>query len=369
MYRIEIIDTLEDKGLKKAWEEIYSKGGYFVQNSYEWISTWWEYFKKSSRLLVVVVKKEKEIVGIGPFMIQGHFFFKELKFIGSGFTDFHEILAKPEDRDAILFSILDFISNYKKYDLLNLEQIPDNSPLYDILNEAGQFKKREMVKCPIVNFHGLSWEEYFKRLSRNFRREWTKKSNRIKKKGELEFIRLKNTKEKKDYFQKIFDLHIRCGEHKGFLSRFIRESVREFFRKLILKIPNVVVYVLLIDGELVAYRIGFDQRGIFYTWNTAYDPRFHSYSVGKIILGLIIQDLIIRKYKKINMMRGNYSYKRRWMTDKEILTNYQFLYNINSHKGYLGMRYYLEWKWWGKRILRNILSNSLVQKARIKVRY
>jgi CelD/BcsL family acetyltransferase involved in cellulose biosynthesis len=370
MFDIKIYDSLEDEKLEKYWKKIHKEENYLVQNSYEWISTWWDCFrKKSSRLFVVTAYQADDILGIGPFMIEKKFFHSELKFIGSGFTDFHEILTVSENKDEILTSILDFISNPKRCDLINFEQIPDDSCLYDILDGDHRFKKREMVKCPIIKFADSSWEDYLKNFSKNFRRDWTKKINRIQRDGELEFKRLKNVQEEKDFLEKMFDLHIKCGEYKRTQSRFIREKVRRFFTQLILEVPGVVVYVLLLNGELIAYRVGFDQSGIFYTWNTAYHPRFNSYSIGRILLGLIIKDLIGKKYKKINMMRGDYDYKRRWMTSEETITNYQFLSNVNPKRGYLGMRYYMEWKWLGKRILSRILGTKLVQKIRIKRRY
>ena len=370
MFNIEIYDSLEDEKLERYWKKIQKEGNYLVQNSYEWIWTWWHCFrKKSRRLFVITINQGDDIIGIGPFMIEKKIFHSELKFIGSGFTDFHEILAMSENRDEILTSILDFVSNRKSCDLINFEQIPDDSRLYDILDGDHRFKKREMVKCPLVSFNNTSWEDYLKNFSRNFRRDWTKKINRIQRDGELKFKRLQNIQEEKNHLEKMFDLHIKCGEYKRAQSRFIREKVRKFFTKLALEVPNVVVYVLLFNGELIAYRMGFDQNGIFYTWNTAYHPRFHSYSIGNILLGLIIKDLIEKNYRKINMMRGDYEYKRRWMTSEETITNYQFLSGVNSKRGYLGIHYYMEWKWVGKRILGCILRTKLVQNLRIKKRY
>lgn len=370
MYRIKIYKTLENEKLKKHWQEIYSKNNYCPQSSYEWISIWWKYFsKKSRKLFIVTVEENNAIIGIGPFMIEKNFFLKELKFIGTGLTDFHEFLVVHGREESTLSIILNYILNKNNYDIINLEQIADNSRLFHILKKNSQFKKREMIKCPIVNFNSSTWEKYFKYFSRNFRRDWTKKYNRLSREGKLQLIKLKTIKDKMECLGKMFKLHIKRWESKDYASKLSQENIRKFISRLVLEIPEISIYILLYNNEIISYRLGFTKRGVYYAWNSSYDEKYHSYSIGIILLGLIIKDLIENNYQKINFMRGNYNYKRRWMTDEETLTNYQFLAKLNALKGYFGEKYYLNWKWWIKIKFNNIFERALVQKILIKRRH
>lgn len=370
MYKIKIYNNIKNEKLKYFWKEIYSKNSYCLQNSFEWISIWWRHFQRKSRkLFIVTVEKNDSIIGIGPFMIEKNIFLKQLKFIGSGLTDFHEVLTLPREEELILSSILNFILNNDYYDIINLEQISDNTRLYRILRKNRQFKKREMVKCPIANLNFSSWEEFGKELKRKFRKEWSRKLNKISRQGNLELTKHSNNSIKLKDIKNIFSLHLESYKDGKKYNKLIQESIKNFIFELILKIKEIRIYSLVSDGELVSYLIGFLQNKVFYTWNAAFNKKFHSYSPGMLLRGLVIRDLIKNRIKKVNFMRGDYYFKNVWMVNDEKLTNYQFLYQMNPLKGYIGVKYYLAWKWLVKRKFKRILEKPLVKKILIKVKY
>ena len=370
MYRIQIYDSLEDRKLERCWKEVYSRNTYCLQNSYEWARIWWKHFqRKSRRLFVVGIEENNEIIGIGPFIIERNAFFRQLKFIGSGLTDFHAILAIPEKEEEIIDCILDFVLKRKEYSILNLEQIPNNSTLFKICKRAYFFTARELIKCPRIIFDSLSWDQYFHTLGRNSRRDWTKKYNRLTRGGTLEFKKLEKVEEKKEFIKEIFELHVKRWQSRHRASKLSQGNIQRFITEALLKIPEIVIYALFYDNKLISYRLGFAQGPVFYDWNTSYDPEYHSYSVGIILLGLVIRDLIDHSYRELNFMRGDEDYKRKWMIGDQMVINYQFLARAPSLLGYLLAKYYLEWKWWTKRVFRKILEKSLVQKILIKVDY
>jgi len=370
MYSIKIYNNLEDDRLKKHWKEIYSKSNYYLQNSYDWISIWWKHFRKKSRkLFIVTIEENDAILGIAPFMIEGNILIKELRFIGSGLTDFHEILALPEQEENILKYILDFIRTEKKYSVINLEQISDNSELFRILDKDALYTKREMVKCPIANFNASTWDEYRMKLSGKFRRNWNWGFNKLSREGDIKFVWLKDVVKKEDYLEKIFHLHSKRWKYKKRASKFDQEVIQKFITELISEIPEIGICVLIYKEAMISYWIGFLQKDVYYGWNTAFDPAFYKYSVGQILTGLLIQSLIANNFKKFNFMRGDEDYKRKWMTDEETLTNYQFLCKLNPIKGFLGVKYYLEWKWLIKKYFKKIYEKPLVQKILMKKKY
>jgi CelD/BcsL family acetyltransferase involved in cellulose biosynthesis len=370
MYEVKVHKNLDDQRLKQSWEELYAKKHYCLQNSYTWIYEWWKYFQNKNReLFVVTVEDHGKIVGIAPFMIERAILFKQLKFIGSGLTDFHMILTEPDKEKDVAQSLIHFVQKQKQYSLINLEQVPDFSALSKICIENELFQHREMIKCPVVILSQSSWEEYFGKVSKNLKRDWTKKHNKIHREKKVKFEKVNKSEEKKKILTTVFKLHVRRWEGENHFSKFGYRKIQEFLTEVIQKIPQIVIYTLSLDDEIVSYRLGFDQDLVFYDWNTSYNPEYQSYSIGRILLGLIFKDLIENNYKKFNFMRGNEEYKRKWMVEGETLTNYQFLSATRPFIGRMAVHYYLGWKWWMRKRLRRILKISLVQKFLLKMRY
>ncbi len=370
MIGIRIYRDMEDPQLKSAWHDLFARNEYCCQSSYTWCSLWLKYFQKNKRMpCVVTAEEEGRIIGIGPFMIEKRRLISELKFIGSGLTDFHEILALPGRNDEIQKAIIDWILGREYYDLINLEQISDKSPLNNVLKRFGTFKMREMIKCPVVNFGSMDWETYLHKLPGSLRQKWSRRVRLLKREGRLRFLRVEDIPGKISFLDKIFDLHMKRGEHEGRVSKFSLDTLRAFLSALVADEPEVAMYILLFNDQLIAYKLGFDHKGIFYAWNSAFLPAFARYAPGIVLRGLVIQDLMMRGARQYFDMRGNYDWKRRWMTDDETLTNFQFLARRSPVIGYFGERYYLTWKWRLKRILGSLLRLPLIQKILIRSRY
>ncbi len=370
MLKVKIYHTLENARLKKGWNEIYAKNNYCLQNSFDWIYIWWKHFKGYNRkLFIITVENGGSICGIGPFMSEENYALNQLKFIGTGLTDFHEILLDPDYKSDVIPIILKYILKLKKHDLINFEEVPDNSDLYSYFIEQGNFKFRKMSTCLTIDLDYTSWEEYKKDLSYKFRNEWTRKFNKLSRQGKVEFSCRSPENIRTESVQKILSLAQENYEKTGRFEKMLQKNIRDFFIDFIQKISGVRIYTLDYNNKLISYMIGFFQNNIFYTWNSAFNREFHSFSPGVLLRGLIIKDLIQKGVKEMNFMRGDYLYKRSWMIGKKIITNYQFLHDLSSFKGYLGLKYYLNWKWAIKTNFSNILSKPIIHNLLVKMKH
>jgi CelD/BcsL family acetyltransferase involved in cellulose biosynthesis len=226
-----------------------------------------------------------------------------------------------------------------------------------------------MISCLIVNLDFPSWEEYLKSIGRNLRRDWTKKHHHLASMGDLKVIKLDKFQAKREWLNSLLSLHLRRWDRENEVSKFSEKRMQAFLTRVVEEIPEVTIYVLSLNDRIIAYRLGFAQGQTFYDWNTSHDPDFASQSVGKVLMGLVIKDLIACGFRKFNLMRGDYEWKRKWMTDDRTLINYQFLVRLSPLRGYLGEKYYLEWKWQLRNRLGGILKLPLVQKLMIKAKY
>ena len=370
MRLIKVYRTFRDDRLRAGWRDLFRNGDTCVQSSYEWMAAWWECFPKKSReLLIVTVEEEGSIVGIGPFMIEKNAMISQLKFIGSGLTDYHEILVSADGGQAVLSMIMDYVGKNDYTDLINLEQVSGSLAVVRISRGPRAFQQTEMVRCLTVNLDFPSWEEYLKSVGRNLRRDWTKKYHHLANMGDLKLVKLDKSQAKREWLDDLLSLHIRRWDREKEVSKFSEKRMKAFLARVVEEIPEVTLYVLRLKGAIIAYRLGFAQGQTFYDWNTSHDPDFADQSVGKVLMGLVIKDLIACGFKRFNLMRGDYEWKRKWITDDNALINYQFLARSSPIRGYLGEKYYLDWKWWLKNRSKGILGLPIIQRLMIRARY
>lgn len=370
MRHFRVYRTFRDDRLKAGWRELFLNGDYCVQSSYEWMAAWWDHFSKRSReLLIVTIEEEGAIVGIGPFMIEHSVFISQLKFVGSGLTDYHEILADPSCGVPTISLIMEHIIKNRYADIINLEQVSDRSSLAQYLNDRGPYKKRAMVRCLKADLSFSCWEEYLQSLGRNLRRDWTKKLGHLADMGDLKFIKPATLPEKRDWLDRLLSLHARRWDREEQVSKFGAMRTKAFLARIVEEIPEIAIYVLQLDDRIVAYRMGFIHDHTYYDWNTSHDPDLSSQSVGKVLMGLVIKDLIACRVKRIDLMRGDYDWKKKWVANAQTSVNYQFLAGSSPVRGYLGERFYMEWKWWLKKQSVGLLRLPLVQKIMIKAKY
>lgn len=346
---------------------LYQQENFCPQSSYEWHFSWWTHFgrPRTKSLFIVRVLRRDRTIAIAPFMVERHLFFRQLKFIGSGLTDFHHILInRNEIHEQILLQIFIFLSKNMKVDLINLEQVPDNRPLYFFLNcKVTPIKKREMVACPVVSFNlSPTLDTYLLSLSRKQRQGYRKKKRKLEKEGKVEFLVVTGKEALKNQLKHIFDLHVRRWHFAAKKSKFEKTTHQNFIRDFVSMSKESRAYLLLLDKQIIAYHLGFVRQKIFYDWNSSFDPVYSYCSTGLIITGLMIEDLINNKFDKLNLMRGNYDYKRKWMATDETIVNYQFLYPASPVRGKLLYSYYIKWKWILKRNRNRFLHLSLIEK-------
>lgn len=368
MYSIKKIDDIENEHLKEAWNRIYEGSNLCPQASYTWNLLWWQHFQKKNRKLhILVALNNDEIVIIAPLMKESIFGFSQLKFIGSGLTDFHYFLSKNKDHFNNISPLLfKHISSSNCCNLINLEQIPYNSETYNFVSKNKTSTTREMVRCPIVNLNSNTWEDYIAKLTHKTRHQWKKKYNNLRKLGKIKVDMLDKVDKKYQYIDELFLLHIRRWDIANSESKFTLNSIQQFVKSVVMSMEETVIYVLYLNDKIISYRLGFRQYPIYYDFNTSFDPLYAKYSVGMVLNGLVINDLLDKGYKKICYMRGNYDWKRRWMTDNETIINYQVLIPNTPFIGFLGVSYYSKWKWRLKKNLSGLINNRFIQKIKLK---
>ncbi len=186
--------------------------------------------------------------------------------------------------------------------------------------------------CPYFDLPG-SFDELMERYSANMR----KIIRRSLKRGQdtFRFTDHETIGGIETVFAEARRLHNLSREHKNEMGSFDRAGYVEFHHELVRCLGDtgqVYFKFLLADDKPAAFRYGFIVDGIYYDYQTGYDPAYGQGRPGFVILAMVVQDLISRGVKQFDFLRGDEDYKRHW-ADKEHKTYRYFIFppGLKSH--------------------------------------
>ncbi|MBD3198076.1 MAG: GNAT family N-acetyltransferase [Candidatus Lokiarchaeota archaeon] len=366
--KIKIYNTFDDDKLKKEWQKIFEENHYFVQNSYEWCHTWWKYFHSKNRILhIATVESNGNIVGIAPMFILLKPFHNQLKFIGAGLTDFHElIIIKNELYISIFDLLLSYFKSYVNWNIILFDHINNETNEFQHF-KTNNIKCKLLTECIILDLDGLNWKQYLTIISsKNFRKLYKRRRNKFEREKNKKLEVIKDSNDIREYLDKLFEVHARRWDTVNKDSKFKQPEIRSFLRDILCLLSEkrlIILYVLLDDDNIISYRLGFLNDNTYFDWNTGYDPEYEIYAPGKLITGYIIEDLINNKFRYFNFMRGGYYYKKQWIPEgkEHISENYQFVLGDKSLTGRISEYYYLRLRDPLKSIFKILLSNRYIR--------
>ncbi len=77
--------------------------------------------------------------------------------------------------------------------------------------------------------------------------------------------------------------------------------------------------VLYVGDRVAAVHLGVGSRRVFHWWITSYDVELQQYSPGAILLMMIARNLADLGVERLDLGKGDETYKQRWMTNEEVL--------------------------------------------------
>jgi len=328
MFETQVITDLEQfKNLREEWNRLLQRSyANTIFLTWEWLYAWWEVFGAGGKLFIVVVRDQSGmLVGLAPLFIRKTRYYKfpvrEMAFIGMGLSDRQDFIISGENINIIDEIISKIQENIGKWDIVCLEQIPDDSLL----------AKKEFTKyflpeielsslCPFIKLEG-NWETYFKSIKRDFR---TEIRNRIKKLNEIGNWEFKVDRKPIDVemlINSIKDIEQRSRKmeiEKDLLSSFKNRAFLSKVCNFCTENNWLDFSTLRIAGKLVAYSLGFIYNETHYGYNTAYDKEFFKLSPGKIVINEKIKWFFENKYiiKVFDFSRGDSQVKCEWTSAK-----------------------------------------------------
>lgn len=312
--------------LEVEWNQLLqSSNNNNIFLTWQWTKLWIEAFNQNNNLCILEIRDNSSLIGIAPFyykVARIPIKFKILKLcstddLSPDYMDF--IVKKGEERKvagAVSKYLIEKDSSWAVIDFNNvLRESIVSKEFKDYYSNNNVFEKNKDIICPYLQISG-NYEDYlinkFKRKKRyNLKRQ---KKILLESKN-LEYKSICEMSENISFIDKLFELHLKRASEKNIKSDFIKQKQKKFHRiccETLSKIGIIRTYYLGDKKSPVAVMYCYLYDNKLYYYQSGIDPSWSKYSVGTVLLSLVIEECFKTGIKEFDFLKGSEDYKMAW---------------------------------------------------------
>lgn len=300
----------------------------------EWNRVWWEEFGAGKELLVLELVRAGETAGIVPLYRKDVDGRKVLRFVGGiDLTDYLGPICAPEDRRAVAHGLVAWLrSSDAEWDELDAHNMPVPLGFAEFLVERADTcdfrfaldQEETAAVLPLVP----SWDTYLSGLDAKERHELKRKRRRLERDHPDAVFRTATAETLEGDMKTFVDMHRGAEGHKG---HFMKPEIATFFERMartFMPMGWLRLDFLEVRGRAVASTFGFERDGVFYLYNSAYEPEAGRLSPGLMLVSRLVEELIGRGFDRFDFLRGPERYKYQLGSQAVPLNNVRVIRSI-----------------------------------------
>jgi len=336
----EIRNASDFSSLEPEYHQLYARSPQAtLYQSYCWISNWLHTFAGAqTRPHLITIRKHGRLIGCAPLVMRrpAGMPFRRLEPIGVLRSDYMDLLLEAGAEQEALAGFERHLSLSRKWDLLDMQQLPEDSPTLSYFRE-----NQERLGC-LVNVQETcpyaplpkTWEAYLAGLGKKNRYN-VGYYRRLLERDFTLWIGRVSLEDMDVSMEELFRLHQLRWRKRRLPGALFNPRVREFHRRVaadLLSSHQLDLYRMDLDGQTVAMLYCFAESGRGYYYLGGFDPAFARYSVGTVLTAYAIQQSISRGHTVFDFLRGAEPYKYRWNVQEKLN------YRVEWMRGGLGSR-------------------------------
>jgi len=275
-----------------------------------WLKVFLGEFGSGSEPYLFTLREDETVIGIAPLQLKG----EKAYFTGKADVCDYLGFAVEPGREQEFFNLL--LDNLKQQGIgfLDLCCLRPDSSATNLIAVAQNRGYQVSSKPEAVSLEldlPDSWEEYLGMLNAKQRHEIRRKLRRLEEEGEVDYCTISDAEAVLHLIDTFFKLFKESREDK---AAFMTARMESFFRvmaKALAEVGLLKLGILKLNALPIAAVIYFDYQDTVYLYNSGYDPKFSSLSVGLLSKVLCIKDSIKMGKKKFDFMKGAEVYKYR----------------------------------------------------------
>lgn len=290
-----------------------------------WLIPWWKYFG-NEQLWTFALYNGKKLIGIAPLYIfnyrndsqNAENTLRQVTFLGTGNTDYMDIICKPDFERASAEMIMEFLRECKdSWDVCDFQELRSTSPLLEINAPEGLEVRLSLSDvCPAAVLPE-SFDEYLSGLPVTFRKNTLRARRQLKDSGTLR-LETADEEDLSEYLSWLFRLHNASWQNRNMpglfgettLQNFHKEAAGELLRKGILHL-----YVLKHNERIIAAVYALVSKKRLYYYIGGFEPEMAKFSPGSVCLLAVAEDAISKGIREFDFLRGKEKYKYQWKAE------------------------------------------------------
>jgi CelD/BcsL family acetyltransferase involved in cellulose biosynthesis len=293
--------------------------------TWEWLRTWWKHLSGSRKLHVLVVRRAGQVIAIAPFASPSTILIRlagirALEFLGTGSvgSDYLDIIARRGNEDDAAAALADYFRRQKF--LIDLKGLPEERSVAGKLATLLQPQRWAASKvrtgiCPFIDLAGHTWESFQAGLGGKHRYNFHRRLKNLHRDFVARFDCVVAEEQRSAALLTLVTLHNKRMQDRGGSDGLHSSELvgfHEELSRLALKRGWLRLFVLTLNGDKAAALYGFAYARKFYFYQSGFDPRYYTHSVGLVTMGLTIQAAIEGGSEEFDLLHGDEKYKSLW---------------------------------------------------------
>lgn len=304
--------------------------------SWEWLFTWWRHLAGGRRLWIVTLREGRDLVGIAPMALSSRqpqrlLPFRVLEFLGGGNvgSDYLDVIAARGAEQPVIAALSDYLAERKL--AIELTRIRPDALSHRLLTALEQHAHAVVERapkeiCPYIRLEALSWESYLARLGASHRYNVRRRLRNLSRSFRVEFRQARSQAECDAWLPQLIALHRkRWSGGRRASTAFSQPELVAFhseFSALALQRGWLRLQFLHLNATPAAALYGLHYAGVFYFYQSGFNPAFFRHSIGLVTLGLAIQSAIAEGAREFDLLHGDESYKFLWTDERRELSRF-----------------------------------------------
>lgn len=340
-------NVLQD--LQGAWRQLVAEVPTATPfQSWEWHSTWYEFFGRSKTPYIVTAKEGGDLVGLYPLARKAGAW-SVLRSSGSGPSDYLQPLIRPGFDLQVEAGFAEHLTSQTRASLIDLHQLRDDFSGLSMPDEIAL----EQGTCLVLDLPA-TFDEYLSTLSKSLRYDVRKLDKSMFKEGRarIEKVDESNLGQGLDI---LFEQHKKRWRKRGLPGAFLgkTQGFHHAWGKAAIEQGWLELGILILDGQPIGAIYGMSMKDTVFFYQAGFDPDFKSVSPGTLLVASLIKQSIEEGRKHFDFLRGDEPYKRRWKPQREH-KNFRKIASVGGPSGRIGV------KW-------NVLGSRVEAKVRARL--
>jgi CelD/BcsL family acetyltransferase involved in cellulose biosynthesis len=311
-----VVDDVQGfAALEEEWEDLHRHSPRATPfQSWAWLYSWWEHYREGRELRLVTVRDgEGLLVGLIPFMLERRAGFGRLLFVGSGITDYLDVLVREGWERRVAEAGVGVLRRMGSWRVADLQELRPEAAAWGVFEGwPGPRASVWQSNCPIIE--AKPWDQLLASLKKSLR---SSARQTIRRAGE-DGVRceLASVEGAEEVGRRLVSLHREAWQGKRIgpehLTRRFEAHLEATARRMTAGGLGAISEFWR-DGEVVvSHFLVFGRDFVGAYLQGASQEALQRYQSSSLYIWDAMDVALSRNSKRLDLLRGEEPYKLRW---------------------------------------------------------